>query len=86
MRNEVRPHFPIHREDPRGAGTAANEVFAAVNEGLFLTCIARLQAEMARLLDEEASARDIALTGEAGGLIRQSGHDKVCRRNIRSRQ
>lgn len=53
-------------------GTSANEVFAVVNEGLFLTCIARLQAEMASLFDEEASGGDTALRDEAGRLILQA--------------
>ncbi len=50
--------------------TASREVFSVVNEGLFLTCTARLQEEMANLFDREVRDGGAALDGEAL-LLRQ---------------
>ncbi len=50
--------------------TASREVFSVVNEGLFLTCTARLQEEMANLIDREVRDGGAALDGEAL-LLRQ---------------
>ena len=54
--------------------TASKEVFSVVNEGLFLTCTARLQEEMADLFDREVRDGGAALDGEAL-LLRQQTED-----------
>ena len=53
-------------------GTAAGEVFSTVNEGLFLTCVARLQEEMASLFDRETADSGQASRQEALRLLRQT--------------
>ncbi len=54
--------------------TASKEVFSVVNEGLFLTCTARLQEEIADLFDREVRDGGAALDGEAL-LLRQQTED-----------
>lgn len=54
--------------------TASREVFSVVNEGLFLTCTARLQEEIADLFDREVRDGGAALDGEAL-LLRQQTED-----------
>ncbi|MFC3073664.1 PAS domain-containing protein [Shinella pollutisoli] len=58
-------------------GASAKEVFSVVNEGLFLTCVAKLQAEMASLFDREISDGDRALKDEAQRLVRQTEEYKA---------
>lgn len=53
-------------------GAAAGEVFSTVNDGLFLTCVARLQEEMASLFDREICDSDQTSRQEARRLLRQT--------------
>lgn len=52
--------------------SAAGEVFASVNDGLFLACTARLQEETASFFEQEASAKKEDRAGEALRLLRQT--------------
>lgn len=52
--------------------SAAREVFASVNDGLFLACTARLQEETAAFFERETSAKGEDRAGEALRLLRQT--------------
>lgn len=49
---------------------AAGEVYASVNEGLFLACAARLQEETARFFQKELAVKGDARADEAARLLR----------------
>lgn len=51
---------------------AAGEVFASVNEGLFLACTARLQEETARFFEREVAVKGETRADEAARLLRQT--------------
>lgn len=59
-------------ENLRQLHLAAQDVFASVNDGLFLACTARLQEETAAFFNHEAAEKDAAFAGEAGRLMRQT--------------
>lgn len=52
--------------------SAAGEVFASINDGLFLACTARLQQETASFFEREASEKGEAHASEALRLLRQT--------------
>ncbi len=57
--------------------SSAQEVFASVNDGLFLACTARLQEETADFFDTEAAAKGEPAGEEAGRLLRQTEDYKL---------
>ena len=65
--------------------SAAGEVFASINDGLFLACTARLQQETASFFEREASEKGEAHASEALRLapgdaaVRQAAHDIAVR-------
>lgn len=59
-------------ENLRQLHLAAQDVFASVNDGLFLACTARLQEETAVLFTHEAAQKDAAASDEAERLLRQT--------------
>ncbi|MCO5157707.1 MAG: PAS domain-containing protein [Aquamicrobium sp.] len=59
-------------ENLRQLHLAAQDVFASVNDGLFLACTARLQEETAVFFNREAAGKDAAFGDEAERLMRQT--------------
>ncbi len=59
-------------ENLRQLHLAAQDVFASVNDGLFLACTARLQEETAAFFNREAAEEDAAFGDEAERLMRQT--------------
>ena len=59
-------------ENLRLLHASAQEVFASVNDGLFLACTARLQEETAAFFTREAAAKGEPAGDEAGRLLRQT--------------
>lgn len=59
-------------ENLRQLHLAAQDVFASVNDGLFLACTARLQEETATFFGSEAAGKDAAFAEEAERLMRQT--------------
>lgn len=59
-------------ENLRLLHSSAQDVFASVNDGLFLACTARLQEETAEFFTREAAAKGEPAGDEAGRLLRQT--------------
>ncbi len=64
-------------ENLRLLHSSAQEVFASVNDGLFLACTARLQEETAEFFTREAAAKGEPAGDEAGRLLRQTEDYKL---------
>jgi aerotaxis receptor len=64
-------------ENLRLLHSSAQEVFASVNDGLFLACTARLQEETADFFTREAAAKGEPAGEEAGRLLRQTEDYKL---------